>query len=223
MYFIINYYYYLYSYVFIYLSYLIKMNRKVVVLDAKGHLIGRLASYVAKQLQLGQKVIIVRCESVLISGKHYRNKLNFMDFLRKRTNTNPKKGPIHQKAPSRIVFRTIRGMLPHKTAKGAAALGRLKCYDGVPLSMNHKKKMVIPDALKAVRLRPRSKYSVLGNIAKECGWTKQDLIDSLETKRKTANRKWHTTRIQTLKKQRGMMKSNKDIQEVNKQLADYGY
>ena len=199
------------------------MNRKVVVLDAKGHLIGRLASYVAKQLQLGQKVIIVRCESVLISGKHYRNKLNFMDFLRKRTNTNPKKGPIHQKSPARIVYRTIRGMLPHTKPKGAAALGRLKCYDGVPLAMNTKKKMVIPDALKAVRLRPRSKYSVLGNIAKECGWTKQDLIDSLETKRISKNRTWYKKRIETLKKQRGMMKSNKDIQAVNKQLADYGY
>jgi large subunit ribosomal protein L13Ae len=114
-------------------------------------------------------------------------------------------------------------MLPHTKPKGAAALGRLKCYDGVPLSMNTKKKMVIPDALKAVRLRPRSKYSVLGNIAKECGWTKQDLIDSLETKRISKNRTWYKKRIDSLKKQRGMMKSNKDIQQVNKQLADYGY
>ena len=41
-------------------------------------------------------------------------------------NTNPKKGPIHYRAPSRMLWRTIRGMLPHKTARGAAALQRLK-------------------------------------------------------------------------------------------------
>ena len=68
------------------------MNKGVIVVDAKGHLIGRMASYVAKQLQLGQKVVIVRCENTLISGKHYRNKLNYLDFLRKRMSTNPKKG-----------------------------------------------------------------------------------------------------------------------------------
>ena len=46
------------------------MNSKLVVIDAKGHLVGRMASYVAKQIQQGQKVVIVRCESALISGKH---------------------------------------------------------------------------------------------------------------------------------------------------------
>ena len=199
------------------------MNSKVVVIDAKGHLIGRLASYVAKQIQLGQKIVIVRCESVLIGGKHYRNKLNFMEFLRKRTNTNPKKGPIHQKAPSRIMWRTIRGMVPHTTPKGAAAMGRVKCFDGVPLSMNAKKKMVVPDALKAVRLRPRSKYSVLGNIAKECGWTKQDLISSLEAKRLGKNHSWYLKKVENLKKQKEALKNNKDLEEVNKQLAEYGY
>ena len=199
------------------------MNSKVIVIDAKGHLIGRLASYVAKQIQLGQKIVIVRCESVLISGKHYRNKLNFMEFLRKRTNTNPKKGPIHQKAPSRIMWRTRRGMVPHTTPKGAAAMGRVKCFDGVPLSMNAKKKMVVPDALKAVRLRPRSKYSVLGNIAKECGWTKQDLISSLESKRLGKNHSWYLKKVENLKKQKEALKNNKDLEEVNKQLAEYGY
>ena len=55
-----------------------------------------------------------------------RNKVKFLQFLNKRTATNPKKGPIHYRAPSRMLWRTIRGMLPHKTARGAAALQRLK-------------------------------------------------------------------------------------------------
>ena len=55
-----------------------------------------------------------------------RNKLKFMRFLNKRMNTNPKKGPIHYRAPSRMLWRTVRGMLPHKTARGTLALQKLK-------------------------------------------------------------------------------------------------
>ena len=39
-----------------------------VVIDGRGHLLGRLASVVAKELLGGQKVIVVRCEQITISG-----------------------------------------------------------------------------------------------------------------------------------------------------------
>jgi len=35
---------------------------------------GRLASFAAKEALLGQKVVIVRCEDLVISGSHIRNK-----------------------------------------------------------------------------------------------------------------------------------------------------
>ncbi|GJV87796.1 60S ribosomal protein L13a-4-like protein [Tanacetum coccineum] len=43
-------------------------------------------------------------------------------------------------------------MIPHKTKRDAAALARLKVYEGVPTPYNRKKRMVIPDALKYVTL-----------------------------------------------------------------------
>lgn len=49
-----------------------------------------------------------------------------MHFLRKRMNTNPKRGPIHFRSPARVLWRTVRGMVPHKTARGNHALERLK-------------------------------------------------------------------------------------------------
>ena len=55
-----------------------------------------------------------------------RNVIKYHSFLRKRVNTNPKQGPFHHRAPSMIMYRVIRGMLPHKTARGEAALARLK-------------------------------------------------------------------------------------------------
>lgn len=48
--------------------------RLQVVIDGKGHLLGRLASIVAKQLLSGQKIVIVRCEALNISGEFFRAK-----------------------------------------------------------------------------------------------------------------------------------------------------
>jgi large subunit ribosomal protein L13Ae len=45
-----------------------------VVVDGKGHLLGRLASIVAKQLLNGKKVVVVRCEALNISGEFFRAK-----------------------------------------------------------------------------------------------------------------------------------------------------
>ena len=200
------------------------MVRKCIVVDAKGHLVGRMASIIAKQLQLGQRIVIVRCEKAIYSGKHYRNKLNMMEDRHKHTNTNPRRGgPFHQTAPSRIIYRTIRGMIPYKTEKGAAAMGRLKCFDGCPVSANNMKKMVIPDALKAAKLAPRAKFAVLGNVAKECGWTQQELIDDLEEKRIAKNHEWYVKKVEHEKAEEKQLKKDNELKKVNGELAKYGY
>lgn len=97
-----------------------------VIIDCRGHLLGRLASIVAKELLCGQRVVLVRCEEMNISGSFIRNKLLFMSYLRKKMNTNPAKGPYHFRAPSRMVWRTIRSMMQHKISRCEAALERLK-------------------------------------------------------------------------------------------------
>ena len=51
------------------------MFEKVIVVDCKNHLLGRLASIIAKELLSGQRVVCVRCEEINISGSFYRNKL----------------------------------------------------------------------------------------------------------------------------------------------------
>jgi len=88
--------------------------------------------------------------------------------MHKRHLVNPRKsGPFHHRAPSRILHRAVRGMIPHKTARGAAALQRLKVYEGVPPPYDRKKKLVIPDALRVLRLKPGRKYATLKRISSE--------------------------------------------------------
>ena len=53
--------------------------------------------------------VVVRTEAICISGGIVRQKMKYERFLRKRMNTQPSKGPIHFRAPSRILWRTIRG------------------------------------------------------------------------------------------------------------------
>ncbi|KAK5784111.1 60S ribosomal L13a-4 -like protein [Gossypium arboreum] len=157
---------------------------KRVVVDARHHMLGRLASIVAKELLNGQKLVVVRCEEICMSGGLVRQKMKYMRFLRKRMNTKPSHGPIHFRAPAKIFWRTVRGMIPHKTKRGAAALARLKSYEGVPSPYDKVKRMVIPDALKVLRLLKGHKYCLLGRLSSEVGWNHYDTIRELEKKRK---------------------------------------
>ncbi|KAJ8778941.1 hypothetical protein J1605_013175 [Eschrichtius robustus] len=146
---------------------------QVLVLDGRGHLLGRLAAIVAKQVLLGGKVVIVQL-----------SKLKYLAFLRKRMDTNPSGGPYHFRAPSRIFWRTVRGMLPHRTKRGQEARDRLKVFDGIPPPYDKEQRMVVPAALKVVCLKSVWKFAYLGRLAREVGWKYQAVTATLEEKRK---------------------------------------
>merc|ERR1712166_124862 len=102
-----------------------KMFEKLVVIDCRGHLMGRLASFAAKEALGGQKIMLVCCEEINISGSFIRNKLNLLMAKNKRMSTTPRRGPFHHRSPADMMMRTIRGMLPHKLYRGSAAYQRV--------------------------------------------------------------------------------------------------
>mmetsp|Transcript_3674 Transcript_3674/g.7425 ORF Transcript_3674/g.7425 Transcript_3674/m.7425 type:complete len:195 (-) Transcript_3674:1000-1584(-) len=164
--------------------------KNFVIIDGKGHLFGRLASICAKELLSGKKIVVLRSDKIEISGKHIKTKLKILSRFKKRTNTNSKRGPFHFRNPSLIFWKGVRGMLPHKIKKGTNALKRLRVYEGVPLAFWKIKKMVIPSALRVLKLAPGRKYSILGNISSEIGWTKKNFITETEENRESSNRKF---------------------------------
>ncbi|KJE90499.1 ribosomal protein L16a [Capsaspora owczarzaki ATCC 30864] len=200
------------------------MFEKVVVIDGAGHLLGRLASIVAKELLLGQKVVVLRTEDINISGSFIRNKIKYQAFLRKKKQINPSKGPFHLRSPSRIFWRVTRGMLPHKTARGAAALERLKVFEGVPPPYDRIKRVVVPSALRVLRLRPKRRFCRLGRLSHEVGWKYQDVVSTLEAKRKAKAAAYHKQK-QSLAKLRtqAVAKSADALAKVNQTLAQFGY
>ncbi len=101
-----------------------------LIISAENAVLGRLASYVAKQAMKGHSVVVVHCDQAVITG-------NRRDIIRTYLTMRQKggsamNGPNFPSNPSRIVKRTIRGMLPHRQGRGLAALKRVKCYDRMP-------------------------------------------------------------------------------------------
>ena len=50
-------------------------------------------------------------------------------------------------------------MLPHLTKRGRAAVSKLFVYEGIPPPYNKKKRMVVPSALRVIRLKPNRRVS----------------------------------------------------------------
>uniref|UniRef100_A0A7S2NUX4 60S ribosomal protein L13a n=1 Tax=Zooxanthella nutricula TaxID=1333877 RepID=A0A7S2NUX4_9DINO len=197
--------------------------QRQVVVDCRGHLLGRLASILAKEILNGQKVVCLRCEDVNMSGSLYRAKLKYANFKRKHTNSNPRRGPYHERAPAKILWRTIRGMVPHKTARGAAAMDRLKCFEGMPHPFDRKKRVVLPAALKVLRLRPERRFCKLGDLSKEFGWKHQDLIKRLEDQRKVKSSAFHKKKTASKRARADAVQKVKVSAEDQKVLAAAGF
>eukprot|EP01084_Bolivina_argentea_P187863 323514_1 len=176
---------------------MVRPKSKAVLLDGRGHLMGRMASVIAKQLLQGKHITVVRCEQINISGPFIRNKKRKLRWLRKRTLTNPQRGPLHFRAPSEMFKRVVRGMVPYQTVRGAAAFRRLTTYDGVPAPHDRKKRMVCPRALRFLRLAPERKYCLLGRLSHELGWKYRDVVARLENKRKERAATFHETKTKT--------------------------
>ncbi len=86
--------------------------------------------------------------------------MKYLKFLKKRCNVKPSRGPFHLRAPSKVFWRTVRGMVPHKTKRGVEALSRLKVYEGIPPPYDKQKRMVVPCALRVLRLKPGRRVCV---------------------------------------------------------------
>ena len=112
------------------------------IIDGQNAVLGRLASYAAKESLKGEEIVVLNCEQIIITG----NKKNIeKEFEEKRSRVgSSQKGPKHPKTSEKIVKRVIRGMLPdHRKGRGRVAFKKIKCYVGVPKEFQDAKKIVV--------------------------------------------------------------------------------
>ena len=111
------------------------------IIDGKNAVLGRLASYAAKQALGGEEIVILNCEDVIITGSKKNIQKEFKE-TRGRVGSS-QKGPKISRLSERIVKRAIRGMLPdHRKGRGRQAYKRIMCYKGVPKEFEEKKKIL---------------------------------------------------------------------------------
>lgn len=139
-----------------------------VVIDSTDHIAGRLASHVAKMLLEGNRVTLVNCEKIMISGSRSSIIGEYRDFLEIASILHPRHGPFHPRRPDTIMERMVRGMLPRKKPSGRAAHKRLRTYIGVPDSVRPLKKIRIQ---KAQIRRAAPEYTTMADLGRTVGWT----------------------------------------------------
>lgn len=199
---------------------LLSPPQKAVVIDCRGHMLGRLASTIAKQI-LNGNTIVRACASrrsawqPLSAAASARIQQHYMlqptliahahrcAFAPRRlpspaawsgsgpsmsafsasatTQTRarvlstfaphhassgaPSAGTAAYRCFTLVAHSTQHSMVPHKTKRGGAALDRLKCFEGIPAPYDTVKRMVVPDALKVLRLQHGHRYCKLGDLS----------------------------------------------------------
>ena len=97
-----------------------------IIVDGSEAILGRIGSFVAKELLKGNSVVLINCEKLIVSGK----KADFVEKIKRKRRMgqgSSLKGPKYIRQEDRLVKRIIRGMLPWDRMKGRDAYRRLRC------------------------------------------------------------------------------------------------
>ena len=136
-----------------------------MIIDAKDAILGRLGSFVAKQLLLGNKVDVVNCEEMVISG---RKAATMNEYIRKLHRGAPAKGPYFYRRPDLFVKRSIRGMLPFKRARGREVFKNIKCHIGIPENLKDEKLLRLETA--HLNRLNSADYLKVKEVCRAVGW-----------------------------------------------------
>jgi len=129
------------------------------IIDGKNAVLGRLASYAAKEALKGEDIAIINCEQIIITG-NMQNIKEGLEAKRKRVGST-QKGPKVSRTSEKIVKRVIRGMLPnYRVGRGRVAFKRIKCYVSLPKELEEHKK------ISAGRLKTQGKVVMVKELSK---------------------------------------------------------
>jgi large subunit ribosomal protein L13Ae len=99
---------------------------------------------------------------------------------------------------------------------------RLKVFEGVPPPYDKKKRVVVPQALRVLRLKPGRKYCSVGRLSHEFGWKYQDVVSRLEERRKAKSAAFYE-RKKVNRRQLAEAQKTATGEKIKSQLAEYGY
>ncbi len=149
------------------------MEKRELVVDGSGMILGRLASIVAKKLLEGYRVYVLNAEKIVVSGDPVKLKQFYKrTILGVKSHYSHRLRPKRPRSPTRLFKHAVKGMLPKHNRRGRDALKRLKVYIGVPSDLAGKEVVSFKEAAKE---RLSGKYIELGTIARELGWRVEEV------------------------------------------------
>ena len=136
----------------------------MILINAEGLIMGRIASFAAKNAMKGEQVVIVNAEESVITG----NKKFLLQRFKKRFDLavkgNPRKGPKASRMPDKMLRRAVRGMLPTRRKTGKEAFKMVKVFIGLPEKYQGKEFVELN-----VHVDKNKKFVKLGEISQLLG------------------------------------------------------
>ena len=137
----------------------------VTVIDGKNAVLGRLGTVVAQKIMAGEDVVVLNCESIIVTGE---KEMVFADYKARfdRGECKSRKGPFYPRRADLLFQRSVRGMIPWTTTSGRNAFRRLHAYVGTPKQFTEGFDITVEEqAMKKIT----GKYTTLGAVAKFLG------------------------------------------------------
>lgn len=128
---------------------------KEIIIDGENAVLGRLASFSAKNALEGNKITIVNSEKIIVVGR--RDAIIQKYLWKKSLGGSNLSGPYIHANPEKITKRTIRGMLPYKQERGRLAMKRIRCYNGIPKEYENAKMIKSGKGSKGTKLEEVSR------------------------------------------------------------------
>ncbi len=139
----------------------------MIVINAEDMILGKLASYVAKELLKQENIVILNAEKIIITG----NRTDILGKYLTRRSIKPKQNPYHRpkwpRVPNLLVRRVIRGMLPYSSSRGREAYKRLRVELGTPEKYMDKISDKNYDKLKSKTLK---KFITMDKLCESLGY-----------------------------------------------------
>jgi large subunit ribosomal protein L13 len=138
----------------------------MIIINGEGHILGRLASVVSKQLLEGEEIVVLNAEKIMLTGNKDWAYAKYKQRVDRASISNPRDlGPKYPRRPDDIFRRTVRGMIPYRKAHGRAAYKNLKVNVGIPKELEGQEVVEVKEA------QPRNiqKSMELGTISKLLG------------------------------------------------------
>ncbi len=136
------------------------------VIDAKGAVVGRLASHTAKLALDGKSVSIINIGDSVITGDSIKIEEKYLARRHLHNKSNPENSVKWPRRPDLLFKKIVSGMLPKHSPRQKLALSRIKVYLGHPHGLAVEPK---PDP-KAGHRKITAKYITLTQLCNQLGW-----------------------------------------------------